>query len=257
MLSRLTIFRIDGAVLSETSLPAVFLGLHLVDERIAGSKPDRSAVTDRNDEASVLSSYVPMEVSALTGEVLWSRTGMTNAVSTDCLMLSEVGMNSVGGLVVRDCATPGGLAFFDDRDGEGTLVRSPAYIEEFPNERDVDAYVSGLARLGGGGGSVPVSLREAWSAGYRDKPKGWYLGPFKFDGRGYTWVATTHDRDTWSYIEVWAGPNYLRNVVVRDRLIGYDLLGKTLVVLVERSPGPDGIAKLAIDWYEMPDWAAQ
>ena len=136
------------------------------------------------------------------------------------------------------------------------MVRSPAYVEEFPNERDVDAYVSSLARLGGGSGSVPASLREAWSAGYRDKPKGWYRGPFKFDGQGHTWIAINRDRDAWSFIEVWAGPNYLRTVVVRDRLISYDLLGKTLVVLVERSPGPDGIAKLAIDWYEVPDLAA-
>ena len=256
-LSRLTIFRLDGALLSETPLPAVFLGLHMVDDRIVGSRPDRSAETDRNDQYSVLTRHVPMELSALTGEVLWSRTSMTNAASSDCLMLGEVGMSSAGGLVVRDCATPGGLAFFEDRDGEGTLVLSPAYVEEFPNERDVDAYVSGLARLGGGSGSVPASLREAWSAGYRDKPKGWYRGPFKFDGQGNAWIAINRDRDAWSYIEVWAGSNYLRTVVVRDRLISYDLLGKTLVVLVERSPGPDGIAKQAIDWYEMPDWAAQ
>ncbi len=256
-LSRLTIFRLDGAVVSETSLPAVFLGLNLVDDRIVGSRPDRSAETDRNDQYSVLTRHVPMELSALTGEMLWSRTGMTNAASSDCLMLGEVGMSSAGGLVVRDCASPGGLAFFEDRDGEGTVVRSPGYIEEFPNERDVDAYVSGLARLGGGSGSVPASLREAWSAGFRDKPKGWYRGPFKFDGQGHTWIATNRDRDAWSFIEVWAGSNYLRTVVVRDRLISYDLLGKTLVVLVERSPGPDGIAKLAMDWYEMPDWATQ
>ena len=250
-LSRLTIFRLDGSVVSETSLPGEFLGLQMLDDRVVGSSPDWSAETGRDDQYSVLTRYVPMELSALTGEVLWSRAGMIDAASSDCLMLSEVGISSAGGLVVRDCASPAGLAFFEDRDGDGTVVRSPAYIEEFPNERDVDAYVSGLARLGGGSGSVPASLREAWSAGYRDKPKGWYRGPFKFDGQGNAWIAITRDRDAWSYIEVWAGPNYLRTIVVRDRLISYDLLGKALVVLVERTPGPNGIARRAIDWYDI------
>ena len=33
--------------------------------------------------------------------------------------------------------------------------------------------------------------------------------------------------------------------------MGYDLLGSTLVALVERPPGRDGIAKRAIDWYDI------
>ena len=38
---------------------------------------------------------------------------------------------------------------------------------------------------------------------------------------------------------------------IRDRLMGYDLMGSTLVALVERKPGPDGIAQRATDWYDI------
>ena len=40
-------------------------------------------------------------------------------------------------------------------------------------------------------------------------------------------------------------------VRIRDRLMGYELMGSTLVALVERRPGPDGIAQRAIDWYDI------
>ena len=51
---------------------------------------DWSAETGRDDQYSVLTRYVPMELSALTGEVC-GRAGMIDAVSSDCLMLSEGG----------------------------------------------------------------------------------------------------------------------------------------------------------------------
>ena len=38
---------------------------------------------------------------------------------------------------------------------------------------------------------------------------------------------------------------------VRDRLRDYDILGSTLVVLVERKPDQYRIAPLAIDWYDI------
>ena len=56
---------------------------------------------------------------------------------------------------------------------------------------------------------------------------------------------------------MWDGPTYLSTVLVRDRLIGYDLLGETLVVLAERAPDAEGIAPVGIDWYMMPDWAVR
>lgn len=258
-LDRLTVFRPDGSLISEMSLPGDFLPAQLLADRIVGSVLDWSEDCERSDDHCVLSRYVPTELSLVTGQVLWTRKGLLDAAESDCLMLGEVAVSPSGGLVVRDCTRtlPAALAFFDDRDGTGTVVRSPAYVEEFPNERDLDAYVTGLARLGGGSGSLPSSVGEAWVERFRDKPKGWYRGPFKFDDHGRTYIATTRDRDVQSFIEVWAGPKYLRTLTVRDRLISYDLLGRTLVVLAERSPDADGLADLAIDWYDLPEWVPE
>ena len=75
--------------------------------------------------------------------------------------------------------------------------------------------------------------------------------PFGFDNQDRLWVATTRDRDTFSYFDVWIGTGYVGTVRIRERLLGFDLLGSTLVALVERRPGPDGIASRAIDWYRI------
>ena len=53
---------------------------------------------------------------------------------------------------------------------------------------------------------------------------------------------------------MWDGPAYLTTVEIRDRLVGYDLLGNVLVALVERQPDRDGIAARGIDWYEVPQF---
>ena len=50
---------------------------------------------------------------------------------------------------------------------------------------------------------------------------------------------------------MWIGADYAGTVSIRERLLGFDLLGSTLVALVERRPGPDGIALRAIDWYQI------
>ncbi len=64
-------------------------------------------------------------------------------------------------------------------------------------------------------------------------------------------VATNLDRDDFSYFDIWVDTDHTATVRIRDRLMGYDLMGSTLVALVERKPGPDGIAQRAIDWYDI------
>ena len=61
------------------------------------------------------------------------------------------------------------------------------------------------------------------------------------------------DRDRFSYLDVYEGTEYMGTVRVRDRLVGYDILGGTLAVLVDRQPGVDGIARRAIDWYRIDE----
>ena len=74
-----------------------------------------------------------------------------------------------------------------------------------------------------------------------------------YDAQERLWTATTRDRDRFSYLDVYEGTEYMGTVRVRDRLVGYDILGGTLAVLVDRQPGVDGIARRAIDWYRIDE----
>ena len=147
--------------------------------------------------------------------------------------------------------------FIDDRDDvHGTAITAPTYVPELPNERDVDAYREGISSIGRGSGmSLPKSAWEPYLAGFRETPKGWFLAgdPLVYDAQERLWTATTRDRDRFSYLDVYEGTEYMGTVRIRDRLVGYDILGGTLAVLVERQPGVDGIARRAIDWYQVDE----
>lgn len=80
--------------------------------------------------------------------------------------------------------------------------------------------------------------------------------PMIFDRAGRLWVATTRDHEAASYLDVFDPPEYLGSVRVRDRLLGFDIVGTTLVTLVERErPGPSGLRPRARDWYRLdPSW---
>ena len=62
-----------------------------------------------------------------------------------------------------------------------------------------------------------------------------------------------------SYLDVYStrDPAFVGSVKVKDHMKGFDLVGATLVILVERPAGPDdpdGIPMHAIDWYDVGDW---
>ena len=102
---------------------------------------------------------------------------------------------------------------------------------------------------------MPRSAADPYVETFREEPKRWFNvpGALAFDSRDRLWVATTLDRDTFSYFEIWIGTEYAGSVRVRDRAVGFDLFRNTLAVLVERQPGPDGIAPRGIDWYDIRD----
>ena len=93
---------------------------------------------------------------------------------------------------------------------------------------------------------------------YRATPKRYFLGTDRqlFDAANRYWIATQRDTHEWSYLDVYESAEYVGSVKVRDRLRGFDLLGSTLVVLVDRQVGPDdadGIPDRALDWYDIGD----
>lgn len=92
---------------------------------------------------------------------------------------------------------------------------------------------------------------EASVTEFRDTLKTWILRPrqFSIDGHGHLWVDTTFNHDTHSYFDIWDGTEYVGSARVRDRLLAFDILGETLVTLVER-PGTGGLTR-GVDWYDI------
>ena len=247
--AQLTFFEPDGTLVSTARTPP---GVYLTDlrvDRALGSRLtmlDRTSSEDQPDE-------VPVEVDVSSGEILWEREDLADAVGRDCFT-GRVGiLNPQGGLVTTACEHE--LVFLDHRDAtSATVVAAPNYSPLLPSNRDVDAYVEGILSIGGGVVSLSPAQKEAYAAGYREKPRRWFLfGPssLRFDDQNRLWAALTLDRDAFSYIEIWTGKEYAGTVRVRDRLRDYDILGSTLVALVERKPDRFGIAQLAIDWYDI------
>ena len=250
---RLTFFRPNGTLVSETRLPQSFSPTELHGDRLYGFElvmPD--FVTEFRP------SYVPMEVDIFSGEVLWKRTGLADVVDRECFNPAIGGSTPGGGLIFQVCEYE--LVFFVDKDAlTATVFSSPSYVEALPNERDLAAYMDDIIPLRSLAGPIPESEMDAIAAEFLEKPKEWLLkpAPFGFDNQDRLWVATTRDRDALSYFDVWSDTTYVGAVRVEDRLLGFDIYDSTLVTLVERALDQDGIGERAIDWYDLGeiDWS--
>lgn len=146
----------------------------------------------------------------------------------------------------------GQMLFLADRDDDsGTLVQAPTYVLEFPDEREVERYLDGC-----GPGLSPGFFRPMCALDvFRRTPKA-YAAPdrYRVDDVGRLWVLTNRDREELSYLDVFGGAEYSGTVRVRHRAVGFDVLGSTLAVLVDRPVGPDdpdGFPDRAIDWYDI------
>ncbi len=250
---RLTFFSPNGTLVSETRLPQSFSPTSLRDDRLYGFE-----LVMPDFETEFLPSYVPMEVDVSSGEVLWKRTDLGDAVDRNCFN-PAVGVSTPGGgLVFQVCEYE--LAFFSHKDAPtATVVVSPSYVEALPNERDLAAHMDVMLSLRSLAGPITESEEDAIAAEFLAKPKEWLLKPstFSFDSQNRLWVATTRDRDAFSYFDIWTDTTYVGAVRVKDRLMGFDIFESTLVTLVERAPDKDDIAERAIDWYDLGeiDWS--
>lgn len=245
--ARMTFFEPDGSLVSETPLPPLFLPSQLRGDHLFGS------VMGIPDFASgeTQPTFVPVAADANSGEVLWERTDLADAVERECFTGAVGASTPGGGLVFEVCGDE--LAFLADRDApSATVLASPSYVETLPNDRDVSDQMEGFTHLGRRQGMSDSAI-AAIVAEFREKPREWILkpDPFGFDHRDRLWVATTRDHDTFSYFDIWADTAYTGAVRVRDRLMGFDIYGTTLVTLVERTPGANGIGERAIDWYDI------
>ena len=253
-LNRLSIFEPAGNLLFEIGLPARFSPEAHFGSTIHGSRLSYSPPSGRGRLIPDLAGRLAvdlMEVEATTGQVLWNR-GIEDLVAA-CPPPRPGPPAPRGGWVLMGCE--GKLVFLDHRDARNAgVVKSPTYVEELPNERDVSAQLAMYRRMAGWAGMAPPATESSESErSFRETPKSWFLrgNALIFDSRDRLWVATTLDRDEFSYFDIWVGTHHAATVRIRDRLMGYDLLGSTLVALVELKPGSNGIAQRAIDWYDI------
>ena len=240
-LMRISVFTPTGRLVSDRLLPGIFMPSGPFDTSLVGSTLDVAG-----------GQWQQLELDLTSDEILWERVFPTD-------LLEEAGCESFSfrGLV-SGVVSPGGQMVFGACDGHllhyssrddsvGQVILAPTYTIELPNERDIQ-YVEELRRNAAQRGEfVPPPPS-------RDTPKA-YSRHRWFDGQDRLWVLTNRDRDEWSYLDIYdRDGQYAGTVRIRDRAHGFDVLGSTLAVLVERQAGPDdadGVPDRAIDWYDI------
>ena len=106
---------------------------------------------------------------------------------------------------------------------------APLYAPELPNPWEVDDYRALRRSSARAGGFVPPhSVQD-----YASTPKS-YSRILRFDEREWLWVLTNRNRYDFSYLDIYSDTAFVGAVRIRDRAEGFDVLGSTLAVLVDR-----------------------
>ena len=244
-LDRMSVFDMtSGTFVFQVSLPGFYFqrGASSFSLTLTGS----SWSMQRDSSGAMRTQTLYAEVDMESGEIVWERVydSRFDAQCEDSGVLEGLssGSFSPGGSAAFPLCR-GQLLFFAGRhDASGTLVRAPRYVLEYPSERDVEEY---LESAGG----------FAMESRFRRTPKPYQRLPLVFDDRGRLWVVTSRGRtDGVSYLDVYSGPEYWGAVRVRHDALAVDVLGSTLVVLVDRPVGPgdtDGYPDRGVDWYDV------
>ncbi len=107
--ARMTFFEPDGSLVSEAPLPPRFQPSQLRGDRLFGFElgmPDFAS-------GETQPTFVPMAADARSGEVLWQRTDLADAVGLECFSGAVGASTPDGGLVFEVCGNE--LAFFAGR----------------------------------------------------------------------------------------------------------------------------------------------
>ena len=248
----MAVFEPSGALVSDVRFPGVFSPIAPFDSAVTG------AVIDIKSRSPIKLEYRHLEVDVGTGDILWERVFPADLVDeAQCARpsrregaspptsLGPARMLSSGAMSFHAC--PGRFLFIADRnDDTGTLVQPPLYTPEYPGQKDVERY---LERCGP---PSPMFFRAPCEVdGFRSRAKSYSVHAWG-DEQDRLWVLTNRDREEFSYFDVYNGPEFAGSVRVRHRGMSFNVLGSTLVVLVERpvaSDDPDGLPDRGIDWY--------
>ena len=218
------------------------------------------------DVSMFSSSLVATSVSMSSGEIVEEWRPASTPEAGECGAIRFGFPSKSGAWVFVDCR--GRLSFVDGT-GRIRTLQSPTWVEELPNERDVADFAASERRMGqsfariradmyrqrgrtppGPGGSVEID--SAALEEYRQRPKSYYLlrGQETIDAQGRLWISTQRDRAEFSYLDIFSlDAQYFGTLRVVGRMVDFDVLGATLIVLVE---GAAIAASRRIDWYEIP-----
>ena len=250
---RFTVFEPSGAYVSEVMTPVSrFIPLRSFGTTLSGVEVDIMVMLGRKTSGSLMTRF---DVNITTGVVVRKEASPTGPWDVACGEVTWGIPDWAAGWVFLACE--GHLIFFGDT-GAATVLRAPTYLAELPDERDVARFEEFLMAFNRRRGLPASESVDEELESYRATPKRYFLGTEHqlVDAADRYWVATQRDTHEWSYLDLYENAEYVGSVKVRDRLRAFDLLGSTLVVLVERRVGPDdadGIPDRALDWYDVQD----
>ncbi len=253
-LSRFSVFEPSGTFVSSVSVPGVTFSPVASFDTVVTGVSLRFVMPGEDDDGPLMHLY---EVDIASGETVREDASRGGPWDVECGRVINGIPDRRGGWAFLAC---GGYLVFDEGAGsEATVVRAPTYVEEFPDERDVARRreeIESLNRAFTELGLEPSESVEEQLESYRATPERYYLRTSQhlFDAGNRYWVATHRGLHEWSWLDVYENTEYVASVKVRDRMLGFDVVGSTLVVLVERQLGPedeDGVPDRAVDWYEV------
>ena len=248
-LGRFTVFEPSGAHVSQVAMPsAAFSPLSSFGGILTGAAVDIMALM--GGDGYTLNRF---DVDLASGEVVRREGSPPGLWDIECGDVVGGIPNRAGGWVLVACE--GHLIFVGDT-GDATVLRAPMYVPELPDEQEVAAHEEELRAFNRDLG-VPEDMNLAGAMErFRTTPKNYHLSTNQqlIDAANRYWIATQRDMAEWSYLDVYENAEYVGSVRVRDRIWGFDVLGSTLVVLVERPVGADDADQVpdrALDWYEI------
>ena len=249
-LNRVTVFQTSSTgpttVVSSSPIPDL-LPVTPLSSTVTGAHYNRQAGRRHQVEVEIASGRFVWE-RFFSPELVQCRDGVTPDATTLGIGHPIPG----GGLVFVTCQGQK-TVWFANRDDRlpSAVVDSPTYTENYPGERDVATYVQGVKAMTGGA----VEPSRADLAEFRNTVVPWSrMSGHTVDDRGRFWVATTRDRDAFSYIDVYEAQAYAGTVRVRHSMVAFDRRGSSLVVLVDRpltDDDPSGVPRRGIDWYDV------
>jgi len=198
------------------------------------------------------------EVDVSTGRFIWDKYFSPELVQCGDGAIPQItslgsGHPLPGGGIVFVACQGQKIVWFADRDDSrpSAVIDSPTFRLTYPSEREVARYIEGVRAMTGG--AVEPSRTEVEE--FRSEPRPWSrLSGHTVDEDGRLWVATTRDREEFSYSDVYGDRADAGTVRVRHSMVAFDRLGSRLVVLVDRPlerDDPNGVARRGIDWYDV------